>query len=336
MISMAGITVSSSWTCDNLLACFTIGTNHEPSIMDDIVEQDKCICLTCTEDLSNNPCTIDIIADRNSGMAFKTVHVVSQSRLLEVFGNHGEYLSTFPGELFDEFEDTCIYTTKIKLRSPLTTLSIKFTRLKDKEFWIYGIYLTKINVSSQSSRSIQQPGDQQNTNSQHAMNNMPPPSLMQFQNLLQMTSNEELLSNLLSTFGSSVSKDVKGNVCSTDKSFVNAEKSNVCSTDTSFVNAEKLSEPPSVEKVSMKDIECVIDKELRNMERKILNHVDARFDALHNKMDLMFAKLEMLYHNNNLKGTEENTNNGNNNLKETEENTNNGPHVCQARNAVSQ
>ncbi|KAL1461179.1 hypothetical protein WDU94_013102 [Cyamophila willieti] len=293
---MAEITVSSSWTCDNMLACVSIGTNHEPSVMDDIVQQDKCICLTCSGDLSDNPCTIDISADRNSGMAFITVHVVSQCRLLEVFGNHGEYLNTFPGELFDEFEDMCIYITKINLRSPLSTLSIKFTRLKEKEFWIYGIYLTKIKASFQSNGSIQQ----QNTNSQHALNNVPPPSLMQFQNLLQMSSNQELLPNLLSNYlkvaGCSVSKDVKENVCSTNEK---------------LANTEKMSDLPNVEKVTMKDIECVIGKELRNMELKILSHVDARFEALQKKMDLMFNKLEMLHHNNNLKGTEEKSSNGN-------------------------
>ncbi|KAI5741417.1 hypothetical protein M8J76_013399 [Diaphorina citri] len=286
---MAGINVSSSWACDNLLACFTIGTNQDPSIMDDIVHQDKCVCLTTTEDITELPCTLDVSADDNSGMAFKTVHIVSQCRLLEVFGHHGEYLNTFHGDLFDEFEDTCIYVTKVKLQSPMTSLSVKFTRLKEAEFWIYGIYLTKINIPTSSTRGLQ-PGNPQTiglfpTMSMHSLPSSQPPTLLNFQNFLQTSSNREHLHlpNLLSNFLNGIGANSSNPPHTEHLNDNNSE-------GTSLNGIPKQESQTSENKPSMVEIECMMDKKLKELEGRI----HARFDQLEKKQDLMLNKIEML------------------------------------------
>lgn len=278
---MAEINVSSTWTCSDLLACFTLGKNENPSIMDDIVQADKSVCLRSKEKISENPCIIDISACINSNIAFKTLNIVSQCRLLELFGHHGEYLNTFHGDLFDEFEDTCIYVTTVKLKTPLNTLSIKFTRLKEHEFWIYGAYLTKLNLSTQlSHESFHHPRKQQHESSTVSMNTtLGQTPLTQFQNLLQTSSFQENsdLPFLLAQFLGSTSHMV-------------SNKSAEIVHPTS--EREEIEKPTSVENVSLKNIEQILKKELQNLEAKIFSQVNERFNQIEKKQDLILNKLD--------------------------------------------
>ncbi|XP_035224187.1 uncharacterized protein LOC118196821 [Stegodyphus dumicola] len=72
------------------------------------------------------------------------VSVLCESRVIEVYGHHGEYLKTIKNELLEEAEDMVVFRGDVVLDKPLNLCSIKFVLLRSvSEMWLYGV---KINI----------------------------------------------------------------------------------------------------------------------------------------------------------------------------------------------
>lgn len=107
-----------------------------------------------------------------------------------------------------------------------------------------------------------------------------PPSLMLLQNLFKNSSNQANLPSLLASF----LKEGKG---------VHELDTDVCTDRKTCVNGDISTEnKPIKNEISIKEVECVIDRELKKMEFKLLNHIDDRFDQLQKKLDSLVTNLE--------------------------------------------
>ncbi|KAK8776615.1 hypothetical protein V5799_030042 [Amblyomma americanum] len=69
-----------------------------------------------------------------------SVSILSEARVIEVYGYHGEYLSTLKNELMEEVDGMSVFRGDLTLARPLKECCLKFIPLKSKDsMWLYGI-----------------------------------------------------------------------------------------------------------------------------------------------------------------------------------------------------
>lgn len=167
---------------------------------------------------------------------------------------------------------------KIAINVP-PTFKFQFTRLKENKFWIYGIYITKVNLKTKllAAKSLPQFMNQP-TGTVVPKDTTSSPTLGLGQlGLLHTSQNlrhEDLLLLLAKFLGGPSIPE--GELKST-----NASKE-----ENSF--SERQRENLDVEKIF---------EELQRLEIKILDHVNVRFEFLEKKQDLILNKLDMLLNN---------------------------------------
>ncbi|XP_067006026.2 uncharacterized protein [Anabrus simplex] len=140
------ISISCSWdvqngrSIENALSYDAKSGERGMKDLECIVSLETCIELgTHDADL---PCTIEIkLLSKN--VAITEISVVSEARIIEVYGQCGEYLTTAHGEFIDECENMAVYMAEISIVQPSSDCLLKFARLRNKgRMWLYGIHIT--------------------------------------------------------------------------------------------------------------------------------------------------------------------------------------------------
>lgn len=76
----------------------------------------------------------------NDSHQMGSVSILSEARVIEVYGYRGEYLSTLKNELMEEVDGMSVFRGDLTLERPLKECCLKFLPLKSKEsMWLYGI-----------------------------------------------------------------------------------------------------------------------------------------------------------------------------------------------------
>jgi len=81
---------------------------------------------------------------------------MSESRHIELFDSHQEYVSTSKGEFVDKDGDEfVVYKTDILLHKPLQSCSIKFLSLRSNtDMWLYGLQINLIKLNGQQAGQL--------------------------------------------------------------------------------------------------------------------------------------------------------------------------------------
>ncbi|XP_059483341.1 uncharacterized protein LOC132201303 [Neocloeon triangulifer] len=139
------INITYNWKIINEKKIKNAVTVFNPSSsieIDEIVSLDSCIAFS-QQDEATGPLEIfiDVV---NPGHVIKGVWLVSEAKILEVFGRLGEYesttnaVNTLEGEDDDEMQ---VYRAKLPLRTPSRKCSIRFAGVTNgkKEMWLLGM-----------------------------------------------------------------------------------------------------------------------------------------------------------------------------------------------------
>lgn len=142
--------VSCSWNVVNDRQLNdAIGFNNEASSekledLESVVSLETCVHLSAKDDLQ--PCILEL---RPEKLKIKSFVIVSEARIVEIYGNCGEYILTSHGEFFDECQDIVVFVIEVKLPQPLQECTIKFARTKDKDqMWLFGIHIFAENCTN--------------------------------------------------------------------------------------------------------------------------------------------------------------------------------------------
>ncbi|PSN42027.1 hypothetical protein C0J52_08239 [Blattella germanica] len=168
-IEDTGLEVLSSWEVANnkiINDTVTFSTDLRRPEKDDlehIVSLDTCIHLRKPE-VDNVQLKLNLAVTKS--LQIKKISVVSEARVVELYGKCEEYVTTVHADFFDECEDMSVYTAEAELPHPTSecclkgppsfllsvkkydrgndfTSGEKFARLQKRdEMWLYGIHLT--------------------------------------------------------------------------------------------------------------------------------------------------------------------------------------------------
>ncbi|KMQ96704.1 hypothetical protein RF55_2993 [Lasius niger] len=142
------ILVSCNWQITNnkqfIDVITTASLQHAPAKIncEDVAFLDTCIALQSS---NFEPCILDIKV--TSCQKIARIAIVSESNVLEIFKQYGEYETTILAEFIDEYEENTVFLGETTIQPPTTEASIKFIRTKNKSstMWIYGIRLFLID-----------------------------------------------------------------------------------------------------------------------------------------------------------------------------------------------
>ena len=151
---IVSVEVGCSWETGNQktlknavsLSPLTDYNRNEEGTLTDMVDLDSCLLLTQpTEENGNQKflpqsCSITLQLLSNSPIIINTIVVVCEARIIEVYGQHDEYLSTVSADFLDEVDDMSVYCAEISLTQMARECTLKFARLrKASEMWLYGL-----------------------------------------------------------------------------------------------------------------------------------------------------------------------------------------------------
>lgn len=112
--------------------------------LEDAISAENCVQLEAPleDDVTGNyivpSCQIFLFCNDSHQMG--SVSILSEARVIEVYGYHGEYLSTLKNELMEEVDGMSVFRGDLTLGRPLKECCLKFIPLKSKEsMWLYGI-----------------------------------------------------------------------------------------------------------------------------------------------------------------------------------------------------
>ncbi|GLH05174.1 Uncharacterized protein GBIM_10778 [Gryllus bimaculatus] len=104
-----------------------------------MVSLETCVHLGSQSD--SVPCQLEINVKKEN-LRITEISIVSEARIIEIYGKCGEYLATSHAEFLDECEDMVVYVADYKFPQPTPECSLKFARMKVKgQMWLYGIYI---------------------------------------------------------------------------------------------------------------------------------------------------------------------------------------------------
>ncbi|XP_046997149.1 uncharacterized protein LOC124612792 [Schistocerca americana] len=142
--------VTCSWNVVNerqLNDAISFTTEASPERLKDlesVVSLETCVHLSAKDDLQ--PCILEL---RPEKLKIKSFVIVSEARIVEIYGNCGEYILTSHGDFFDECQDLVVFVIEVKLPQPSQECTIKFARTKDKEqMWLFGIHIFAENCTN--------------------------------------------------------------------------------------------------------------------------------------------------------------------------------------------
>uniref|UniRef100_A0A1B6JV12 Uncharacterized protein n=1 Tax=Homalodisca liturata TaxID=320908 RepID=A0A1B6JV12_9HEMI len=144
------IILTSSWNIGdqtrNLENTLTFSVPSKSVGLEDVVQVNTCIHLIQNPE-SDDPCTITVKLPHTRDPISQSV-IVSEAKIIELFGSCGEYLSTSVGEYVDDFEDCSVYLSTFSVKPPSREITYKLqkTRHADK-MWLYGINLQLVPVN---------------------------------------------------------------------------------------------------------------------------------------------------------------------------------------------
>lgn len=127
----------------NLSKTITWLDRKESSDIEDIIQAENCLLLEASRDEPDCKLRLSSAAP----YCIRGVAVLCEARLVEVFGNHREYLETVRGGIVDEMDDMIVYRSDIPFDSPVGECTIKFAALKNKsKMWLYGVVVKVATV----------------------------------------------------------------------------------------------------------------------------------------------------------------------------------------------
>ncbi|XP_065282787.1 uncharacterized protein [Dermacentor albipictus] len=118
--------------------------DNENIDLEDAISAENCVQLEAPvdDDVTGNyivpACQVFLFCGETHQMS--SVSILSEARVIEVYGYHGEYLSTLKNELMEEVDGMSVFRGDLKLTRPLKECCLKFIPLKSKDsMWLYGI-----------------------------------------------------------------------------------------------------------------------------------------------------------------------------------------------------
>lgn len=149
------IHVISSWEVANgkslqdaiTLTPSTAAKRNEDGSLTDMVELESCVHLTQpveengNQDTALQPCIMSLKLEAAvSPSVITNVVIISEARVIEVYGAYNEYLSTKQADLLDEVEDTAVYSAEIALSQLTQECTLKFAKFsRPSDMWLYGV-----------------------------------------------------------------------------------------------------------------------------------------------------------------------------------------------------
>ncbi|KAJ9597616.1 hypothetical protein L9F63_011522 [Diploptera punctata] len=141
-----GLEISCTWEIINSkhvsdAVTFSIGScKTENDSLENIVNVDTCIHLI---NRGNGPTELKLGLGCMKSFNIRKISVVSEARIIELFGKCEEYITTVHADFFDECEDMSVYIAETEIPQPTSECYLKFARLRRKdEMWLYGIHIT--------------------------------------------------------------------------------------------------------------------------------------------------------------------------------------------------
>ncbi|XP_046385600.1 uncharacterized protein LOC124155641 [Ischnura elegans] len=127
--------------------------NGDESELSDIVSLETCVRLFSPDSASSSP---ELNFNFAPNIIITALKIVSEARIIELFGKGGEYVSTTHSDFLDDFEGMAVYSAFVKLAIPSSECTIKFKKLKNQEsIWIYGM-----GIYTQASKGLHHDGAQ--------------------------------------------------------------------------------------------------------------------------------------------------------------------------------
>lgn len=118
--------------------------DNENIDLEDAISAENCVQLEAPvdDDVTGNyivpACQVFLFCGETHQMG--SVSILSEARVIEVYGYHGEYLSTLKNELMEEVDGMSVFRGDLTLTRPLKECCLKFIPLKSKDsMWLYGI-----------------------------------------------------------------------------------------------------------------------------------------------------------------------------------------------------
>ncbi|XP_037555251.1 uncharacterized protein LOC119431877 isoform X1 [Dermacentor silvarum] len=118
--------------------------DNENIDLEDAISAENCVQLEAPvdDDVTGNyivpACQVFLFCGETHQMS--SVSILSEARVIEVYGYHGEYLSTLKNELMEEVDGMSVFRGDLNLTRPLKECCLKFIPLKSKDsMWLYGI-----------------------------------------------------------------------------------------------------------------------------------------------------------------------------------------------------
>ncbi|XP_071448873.1 uncharacterized protein [Hetaerina americana] len=107
------------------------------SELTDLVSLETCVQLQSPGSCSPTP---ELSFSISTDLAISALKVISEARIIELYGKGGEYMSTTHSDFLDDFEGMAVYSAFVKLAVPSSDCSIKFKKLKNEDsIWLYGM-----------------------------------------------------------------------------------------------------------------------------------------------------------------------------------------------------
>lgn len=118
--------------------------DNENIDLEDAISAENCVQLEAPvdDDVTGNyivpACQVFLFCGETHQMG--SVSILSEARVIEVYGYHGEYLSTLKNELMEEVDGMSVFRGDLTLARPLKECCLKFIPVKSKDsMWLYGI-----------------------------------------------------------------------------------------------------------------------------------------------------------------------------------------------------
>lgn len=118
--------------------------DNENIDLEDAISAENCVQLEApvADDVTGNyivpACQVFLFCGDTHQMS--SVSILSEARVIEVYGYHGEYLSTLKNELMEEVDGMSVFRGDLNLARPLKECCLKFIPMKSKDsMWLYGI-----------------------------------------------------------------------------------------------------------------------------------------------------------------------------------------------------
>ncbi|RZF48362.1 hypothetical protein LSTR_LSTR007529 [Laodelphax striatellus] len=105
--------------------------------LEDLVQIESCVHLSSNE--VDEPFSIIVKLEKSATYLISGFSVVSEARIIECFGELGEYCCTVHADYMDDFEGCAVYSASSEL--PLSSeITLKFAKMKhENKMWLYGL-----------------------------------------------------------------------------------------------------------------------------------------------------------------------------------------------------